>query len=174
MSIFNDSRFTSLEVTDYLKIPTCTDAEIKKNVGREGEIKFNVSNNSLMIRTPSEWKAIPTVSDDPPPPYVDGKKTMKMKIVDDRIVAEFSEIRKSLTFQQIQFLMDESRKLNLNRIDILYKKNISESLKDFLVEINVPFSIDDKGNISIGNTYLNEKPRENGGLFKRYFEKSNN
>lgn len=151
----NDFRLTSLEVTDYLKIPTCTDVEIRKNIGKEGEIKFNISTNSLMIRTPNEWKKIAlkpydTKPSAPPPPYPeeDTKKTMRVKVEKKAIIAEFLDIIEPMIFQQIKFLLEESRRLKMR---IFIHQNNSDKLIKYLHETNVIFNTDEYGNISIEN-----------------------
>jgi hypothetical protein len=149
----NDSRLESLEVTKYLKIPSCTDEEIKKKTGREGEVKFNTTTNCLMIRSPKEWISLKsyetTKPSAPPPPYPteDDKKSMRVKIDKTAIYVEFVEIIDSIIVQQINFLLDES--LKLKRKIIINQRN-SETLIPFLKNLNVTFTLEN-GNIHIEN-----------------------
>jgi hypothetical protein len=154
----NDSRLTSLEVTDYLKIPTCTEAEIKRNAGKEGEVKFNVTNNCLMIRTPKEWKSIPLKPCDdvlvkpsaPPPPYpAEERKTMRMKIEKKNILVEFLDIIEPMIYQQLDFLMSEAKKLKIKKIVV--NKNNSDRIVDYLHKLSITFKHDHNGNLVIEN-----------------------
>ena len=86
----NDTKLKSIEVTDYLKIPTANGMDFKKNLGREGELKYNTTENCLMVKTSKSWtklslkpyeqlSALPSAPPmDLPPPYADDveKKTM--------------------------------------------------------------------------------------------------
>jgi hypothetical protein len=144
----NDSKLTSLEITNQLKIPTCTNEELKKNIGREGEIKFNITDNCLMIRTSNEWNRIPLKPikpSAPPPPYPvdEERKTMRIKFDKKNIYAEFIEISEPIIFQQIKFLLEESKRLN-KKIIITH----SEQLYKYFENMNIKFNILD-GNIII-------------------------
>lgn len=142
----NDSRLSSLEVTDYLKIPTCSEIEFKKNLGREGELKYNTTSKCLMIRCSDEWRKIILK------PYETGfldeeKKPMKMTIVKKTILAEFVEILEPLIKQQIEFLLNEANRLKIKKI-IVNKRN-ADKVSNYLQELNIKFKTDETGEITI-------------------------
>jgi hypothetical protein len=157
----NDVKLKCLEVTDYLKIPTAAEGEFKKNLGREGEIKYNVTSNCLMVKTSKEWKSLPlkkvsTTSEpsapDLPPPYIlcnpETEKKMLVTVGKKCVSAVFLEVVDSLIYQQLNFLLEEAHRLKMKKITVTYNKD-DKCLLPYLKSLNLSYSVADDGLIAI-------------------------
>lgn len=179
-TLYNDAKLKSLEVTDALKIPVSTGLEFTKNIGREGEIKFNSTETCLMVKTSKEWMKIPlrqreeqatappyfklseslndltsqnSQSSVSPPAYSniysqqhDGKKTMTMNVEKKCVFAVFSDIVESLIFPQLNFLLEEAKRLKIKKINLTSK---TASLESYLNTLNLHYSCIEDGTVLV-------------------------
>jgi hypothetical protein len=151
----NDSKLTSLEVTECLRIPICSDSDLKKNFGREGELKYNVTSNCLIIRTPNEWKKLFLKPYEQPPKYAEvikpsappQEKTMQISVVKKCLTAEFVTVVETLIYQQINFLIEEAKRLKLKKI--LIANTNSESVSSYLKSFGVDYEKEKNGTLTI-------------------------
>ena len=127
----NDKKFTSLEISEFLIIPSTEDSNY---VGKLGEIIFNSKNNCLMIRRHNSWQYFPTklVADtrgkNIPVKHEINKKTLKVSLIyTDNIQEEIENIRKEAKEYKLKNV-----KIYLDRIDkelIKYLKNVYRKVK---------------------------------------------
>lgn len=142
--ISNDKKFNSLEVTNYLKIPSTDEPD---PFGREGELKYNTKTNCLMLRTQNAWKLFPAKTLKAPA-VPSAPRNMIQIIEQDTLNIQFEKIDEENFDAEIEDLIRQAREYDLKKIKI-NKVNSDVFLSFLKMTYGNRLKIDSQGDLEI-------------------------
>lgn len=159
--VSTDNKYTTVEVTDCLKIPFCTDKELLTCPGRERELRFNTTQNTLMVKTTTGWLQFSlaehlNMPDEVTLTEIENNLKTPLGIVDvlkDSVYVDMQDVLDENTLvENLEALRVQAKKHKLKKIKLNNIPTHKDRLLVFLKTTKYKFKTNSNGVISLNTS----------------------